>query len=58
MKGSGDVKTVLCTSWLVERGNRAAPTSEQKACGKVKRKMRWEQSRVRVNEKTAKGFLF
>lgn len=42
----------------MERGNRAAPTSEQKAGGKVKRKMRWEQSRVRVNEKTVKGFLF
>ena len=52
------MKTLLCTSWLVERGNRAAPTSEEKAGGKVKRKMRWEQSRVRVNEKTAKDFLF
>ena len=31
----GDVKTVLCTSWLVERGNRAAPTSEEKAGEKV-----------------------
>ena len=51
-------KTVLCTPWLVARGNHAAPTSEEKAGGKVKRKMRWEQSRVRVNEKTAQDFLF
>ena len=54
-KGYGDMKTVLCTPWLVARGNQAAPTSEEKAGGKVKRKMRWEQSRVRVNEKTAQG---
>lgn len=57
-KGYGDMKTVLCTPWLVARGNQAAPTSEEKAGGKVKRKMRWEQSRVRVNEKTAQDFLF
>lgn len=57
-KGCGDMKTVLCTPWLVARGNQAAPTSEEKAGGKVKRKIRWEQSRVRVNEKTAQDFLF
>ena len=57
-EGYGDMKTVLCTPWLVARGNQAAPTSEEKAGGKVKRKMRWEQSRVRVNEKTAQDFLF
>lgn len=46
-KGCGDMKTVLCTPWLVARGNQAAPTSEERAGGKVKKenKMGAEQGK-------------